>query len=143
MLGDKDAAANIAVKNLEVAKKFYGDALGLTQVGSEGSELIIFRSGNSMINIYRSKQAGTNQATALTWVVGDDVESVVKALKAKGISFEHYEMPDITREGDVHIGGNMKVAWFKDPDGNILNIVSRQSGLVQCGEVQDLDKGKS
>ncbi|MGC1132345.1 MAG: hypothetical protein WA941_05955 [Nitrososphaeraceae archaeon] len=54
MLGDKDAAANIAVKNLEVAKK-YGDALGLTQVGSEGSELIIFRSGNSMINVYRSK----------------------------------------------------------------------------------------
>lgn len=125
MLGDKDAAANIAVKNLEVAKKFYGYALGLTQVGSEGSELIIFRSGNSMINVYRSKYAGTNQATALTWVVGDDVESVVKALKAKGISFEHYDMPDITREGDVHIGGNMKVAWFKDPDGNILNIVSR------------------
>lgn len=125
MLGDKDAAANIAVKNLEVAKKFYRDALGLTQVGSEGSELIIFRSGNSMINVYRSKYAGTNQATALTWVVGDDVESVVKALKAKGISFEHYDMPDMTREGDVHIGGNMKVAWFKDPDGNILNIASR------------------
>lgn len=125
MLGDKDAAANIAVNNLEVAKKFYRDALGLTQVGSEGSELIIFRSGNSMINVYRSKYAGTNQATALTWVVGDDVESVVKALKAKCISFEHYDMPDITREGDVHIGGNMKVAWFKDPDGNILNIVNR------------------
>lgn len=125
MLGDKDAAANIAVKNLEVAKKFYRDTLGLTQVGSEGSELIIFRSGNSMINVYRSKYAGTNQATALTWVVGDDVESVVQALKAKGISFEHYDMPDITREGDVHIGGDMKVAWFKDPDGNILNIVSR------------------
>ncbi|MGH9994340.1 MAG: VOC family protein [Nitrososphaeraceae archaeon] len=125
MLGDKDAAANIAVKNLEIAKKFYGDTLGLTQVGSEGSELIIFRSGNSMINVYRSKYAGTNQATALTWVVGDDVGSVVQALKAKGISFEHYDMPDITREGDVHIGGNMKVAWFKDPDGNILNIVSR------------------
>ena len=125
MLGDKDAAANIAVKNLEVAKKFYRDTLGLTQVGSEGSELIIFRSGNSMINVYRSKYAGTNQATALTWVVGDDVESVVQALKAKGISFEHYDMPDITREGDVHIGGNIKVAWFKDPDGNILNIISR------------------
>ena len=124
MLGDKDGA-NIAVKDLEVAKRFYGDTLGLTQVGSEGAELIVFRSGNSMINVYRSKYAGTNQATALTWVVGDDVESVVKALKAKGISFEQYDMPDITREGDVHIGGNMKVAWFKDPDGNILNIINR------------------
>ncbi len=125
MLGDKDAAANIAVKDLEVAKRFYGETLGLTQVGSEADELIVFRSGNSMINVYRSKYAGTNQATALTWVVGEDVESVVEALKAKGISFEHYNMPEIRREGDVHIGGNMKVAWFKDPDGNILNIVSR------------------
>ena len=125
MLGDKDAAANIAVKDLEVAKRFYGEMLGLTQVGSEGDELIVFRSGNSMINVYRSKYAGTNQATALTWVVGEGVESVVEALKAKGISFERYDMPEIRREGDVHIGGNMKVAWFKDPDGNILNIVSR------------------
>jgi extradiol dioxygenase family protein len=125
MLGDKDAAANIAVKDLEVAKRFYGETLGLTQVGSEADELIVFRSGNSMINVYRSKYAGTNQATALTWVVGEDVESVVEALKAKGISFEHYDMPEIRREGDVHIGGNMKIAWFKDPDGNILNIISR------------------
>jgi catechol 2,3-dioxygenase-like lactoylglutathione lyase family enzyme len=125
MLGDKDAAANIAVKDLEVAKRFYGETLELTQVGSEGDELIVFRSGNSMINVYRSKYAGTNQATALTWVVGEEVENVVELLKAKGISFEHYDMPDITREGDVHIGGNMKVAWFKDPDGNILNIISR------------------
>ena len=125
MLGDKDAAANIAVKDLEVAKRFYGETLGLTQVGSEGEELIVYRSGNSMINVYRSKYAGTNQAIALTWVVGEGVENVVEALKAKGISFEHYDMPEIRREGDVHIGGNMKVAWFKDPDGNILNIVSR------------------
>jgi hypothetical protein len=79
----------------------------------------------SIINVYRSKYAGTNQATALTWVVGDEVENVVESLKAKGVSFEHYDMPDITREGDVHIGGNMKVAWFRDPDGNILNIISR------------------
>lgn len=125
MLGDKDVAANIAVRDLEVARRFYGDTLGLTQIGSEGEEVIVFRSANTIINVYRSKYAGTNQATALTWVVGDDVESVVNALKAKGISFEHYDMPDITREGDVHIGGNMKVAWFKDPDGNILNIISR------------------
>lgn len=125
MLGDKDVAANIAVKDLEIAKRFYSETLGLTQVGSEDDELVVFRSGNSMINIYRSKYAGTNQATALTWVVGDEVESVVESLKARGISFEHYEMPDITREGDVHIGGNMKVAWFKDPDGNILNIINR------------------
>ena len=125
MLSDKDAAANIAVKNLETARKFYQDTLGLTQVGTEGQELIVFRSGNSSINVYQSQYAGTNQATAVTWVVGEDLEDVVQALKAKGVTFEHYDMPDMKREGDVHIAGNMKVAWFKDPDGNILNIVSR------------------
>ena len=126
MLNDKDAAANIAVKNLETARKFYEHTLGLTQVGTEGQELIVFKSENSTINVYQSQQAGTNQATAVTWVVGEDVEEVVRALKAKGVTFEHYDMPDMTREGDVHVAGNMKVAWFKDSDGNILNIVSRQ-----------------
>ena len=124
MLGNKDAAANIAVKNLETAKKFYEDILGLTQVGAEGQELIVFKSGNSTINVYRSQYAGTNKATAVTWVVGGEMEGVVQQLKTKGVAFEHYDMPEMTREGDIHIAGTMKVAWFKDPDGNILNIVS-------------------
>jgi len=125
MLGDKDAAANIAVKKLEPARKFYAETLGLKQVGAEGQELIVFKSGKTTINVYQSQYAGTNQATAVSWVVGEDVEGIVAALKAKGVTFEHYDMPDLTREGDVHVAGNMKVAWFKDPDGNILNIINR------------------
>jgi catechol 2,3-dioxygenase-like lactoylglutathione lyase family enzyme len=125
MLGDKDAAANIAVKNLERAREFYKDTLGLTQIGSEGQEVIIFKSGNTLINVYQSQFAGTNKATAVTWVVGQDVEGFVQQLKAKGIAFEHYDMPGVTRNGDVHVADDMKVAWFKDPDGNILNIANR------------------
>ena len=124
MLGDLDAVANIAVKDLEKAKAFYEGTLGLTPIGGEGKELIVFKSGGSALNVYRSQYAGTNKATAVTWAVGDDVESVVRALKAKGVTFEHYDMPGMRHEGDVHVAGKMKVAWFKDPDGNILNIVS-------------------
>lgn len=124
MLADKNAAANIAVKDLERARKFYEGTLGLPQVGAGGQELIVFRSGSSTINVYQSKYAGTNQATAVTWTVGKDLEGVVRELKAKGVTFEHYDIPGMKREGDVHIGGDMKVAWFKDPDGNILNIAS-------------------
>ena len=124
MLGDTDAVANIAVKNLATAKKFYTDTLGLTPVDSEGQELIVFKSGKSTINVYRSQYAGTNQATAVTWVVGEDVEGVVRALKDKGVKFEHYDMPDMTRKGDIHVAGGMKAAWFKDPDGNILNLIN-------------------
>jgi len=124
MLGDKDAVANLAVKNLDTARKFYEGTLGLTQVATEGDELIAFKSGNSTLFVYRSQYAGTNQATAVTWVVGDEVDGVVRSLKAKGVTFEHYAMPGLERQGDVHVGGDMKIAWFKDPDGNILSVVS-------------------
>ena len=124
MLGDKDAAVNVAVRNLETARKYYQDTLGLKEVGSEGEDLVAFKSGNTSIYVYKSEFAGTNKATALTWVVGSEMEDIVQALKAKGVTFEHYDMPDMKREGDIHIFGNRKVVWFKDPDGNILNIVN-------------------
>ena len=123
MLGSKDAVATIAVRDMETARKFYEGTLGLKKVDAEGDEVIVYKSGRTKLNVYRSKYAGTNQATAVTWVVGD-VEGAVSELKAKGVQFEHYDMPDVTLKGDVHVAGDMRVAWFKDPDGNILNIVS-------------------
>jgi catechol 2,3-dioxygenase-like lactoylglutathione lyase family enzyme len=125
MLGDKDAASNVAVKNLETAKKFYEEILGLTPVGTEGEEAVVFKSGNSTVYVYKSQYAGSNKATAISWVVGENVEGVVQQLKAKGVTFEHYDMPGVTRNGDVHVADDMKIAWFKDPDGNILNITNR------------------
>ena len=124
MLSNKDAVANVAVKDVEVATNFYKNTLGLKPVHREGKELVVFQSGDSSINVYRSEYAGTNKATAVTWTV-DDVEAEVEALRNKGVVFEHYDMPGMTRDGDVHVGGDMKVAWFKDPDGNILNIAGR------------------
>ena len=125
MLGNIDAVANLAVKDLAVARRFYEDTLGLTQVDAEGDEVVVYRSGKTRINVYRSSFAGTNQATAVTWQVGGDIERLVAALKAKGVRFEHYDMPGMRLEGDIHVDGDMKVAWFKDPDGNILNLINR------------------
>jgi catechol 2,3-dioxygenase-like lactoylglutathione lyase family enzyme len=125
MLNDSDAVATVAVKDLDVAGKFYRDTLGLDQVDAEEEEVITLRSGNTTINVYRSQYAGTNKATAVTWPVGDDLEAIVRDLKARGVVFEHYDMPNSTRKGDIHVFGDLKVAWFKDPDGNILNLVNR------------------
>lgn len=94
-------------------------------MAAEAQEIIVLKSGNSTANVYRSQYAGTNKSTTVTWVVGEGIESVVQQLRAKGITFEHYDMPGVTREGDVHIADDMKVAWFKDPDSKILNIASR------------------
>jgi len=125
MLPDTNATATLAVKDLARARKFYEGTLGLKPVSSGDAEVASYKSGNSIINVYRSKFAGTNQATALTWAVGDDVDNVVRDLKAKGVTFEHYDMPGMKQEGDLHVHGDMKVAWFKDPDGNILNVINR------------------
>ena len=124
MLGNKKAVANVAVKDLDVATKFYENTLGLTPVHEEKKDLVVFRSGTSEINVYRSAYAGTNKATAVTWTV-DNVKEEVANLKSKGVVFEHYDMPGMTRDGDVYSSGDMKVAWFKDPDGNILNVAGR------------------
>jgi catechol 2,3-dioxygenase-like lactoylglutathione lyase family enzyme len=124
MLRDTDAIATLAVKDLDVAARFYEGTLGLSRAGAEDDEVLVFESGETTINVYRSRFAGTNKATALTWTV-DDVEDTVRVLKAKGVSFEHYDLPETTRKGDIHVSGDVKVAWFKDPDGNILSVVNR------------------
>ena len=125
MLRDRDAVANLAVKDLPIARAFYEGTLGLEAIDKQGDELIVFRSGKTTVNVYRSKEAGTNKATAVTWAVGDQLRATVQALKSKGVTFDHYDMPGLTLDGDVHVGYGMEVAWFKDPDGNILNLVSR------------------
>ena len=125
VLADTDAVTNLPVHDINRAQRFYGETLGLTQIGSEGDHLVVYRSGESRLFVYRSDFAGTNQATAATWVVGDRLDDVVRALRENGVAFEHYDnMPETRREGDIHVGRGMRVAWFKDPDGNILNLVS-------------------
>jgi catechol 2,3-dioxygenase-like lactoylglutathione lyase family enzyme len=124
MLADRTAVATIAVKDLAAAKRFYEGVLGLTQVASEGGEAVTYQTGAGKLFVYRSQFAGTNKATAATWMVGEDIERTVKALKAKGLTFERYDMPQMKREGDIHVSGGTRAAWFKDPDGNIHGIVS-------------------
>ena len=125
MLGHENAIATIAVRNIAAAKKFYEGTLGLEPVDNGQPEAPLYQSGKSRVLVYQSQYAGTNKATAATWEVDGDLEPVVKELKSKGVSFEHYDLPGLTRAGDVHVGHGIKTAWFKDPDGNILALVGR------------------
>ena len=125
MLANKDAIATVAVKDIETARRFYEDKLGLKPVHAEGEGVITYKSGGSSLLVYTSEFAGTNQATSVTWSVGGDFDDIVQSLKSKGVSFEHYDgLPEVTREGDVHRAGDLKLAWFKDPDGNIHHLIS-------------------
>lgn len=107
-----------------MAKQFYEGKLGFKQSGEMGPGSVSYRTGNSTIFVYESQYAGTNEATAVTFIVGDEIEAIVQTLKKAGVSFEHYDMPDTRRQGDLHLAGGLKLAWFKDPDGNILALAS-------------------
>ena len=122
MLARVDVQPMLPVKNLDIAERFYEKTLQLPKVGAAPGAASIYQSGHSKLCVYRSEFAGTNQGTAALWVV-DDVESTVGQLKSKGVTFEHYDnMPGVQRDGDIHRAGDMKIAWFKDPDGNILSV---------------------
>jgi hypothetical protein len=59
----------------------------------------------------------------------DDFDATIRELQARGVVFEHYDnLPGLTREGDVHRADGFKVAWFKDPTGNILSVQTKSMG---------------
>jgi len=124
MLGNKKAAATLAVKDLGAARKFYEGILGLKVVEAQGDEAVTYESGGATVIVYRSQYAGTNKATAANWLVGKDLAAIVDGLASRGVPFEHYDLPGMTRSGHIHAAGDFQVAWFKDPDGNIISLMN-------------------
>ncbi|MCW1907736.1 MAG: VOC family protein [Candidatus Saccharibacteria bacterium] len=120
MFSDSRVFATVAVSDITKGKEFYGTKLGLQQV-DENPGGVTYESGGGRLFIYQSPTAGSGQATCAAWEVSN-ISEVVQELVAKGITFEHYDFPGGTRDGDIHIMGPMKAAWFKDPDGNILSV---------------------
>lgn len=125
MIRDRESVAMLAVRDVNKAAAFYEGTLGFAPGERMGDEVATYRSGRSTFNVYKSEYAGTNRATALVWDVGRELDDTVRNLKAKGVRFEHYDMPGMSREGDVHVNGDMRVAWFKDLDGNILSLTNQ------------------
>ena len=129
MLSNSPVIATIGVKDISKAKEFYENTLGLKPSSDQMPDDTggtMYGSGNTMLFVYETQYGGTNQATSASWGV-DDIEAEVADLESRGVSFETYDFPGGTREGAIHIMDKMKSAWFKDPDGNILNLNSIES----------------
>jgi catechol 2,3-dioxygenase-like lactoylglutathione lyase family enzyme len=125
MLRDKQPIATVAVRNLETARRFYEERLGLApRSGPQEPSTMSYECGGADLFIYESQHAGTNQATAVTWMAGNDLDTIVQSLAKDGVIFESYDMPDSSKEGDVYSAGDVRVAWFKDPDGNVHAVVN-------------------
>ena len=128
-LGDFPAAAVLRAEDISRAKKYYTDVMGLkpTDIPTSGSEGMFAAGDGTMVLIYERPGMPAPQNTTLGFnLPADQFDEVAAALRAKGVTFEDYDVPEIglkTVNGIAEFEGT-KAAWFKDSEGNIVNIVA-------------------
>lgn len=123
MLTGSKCVATVATADMVAARKFYVDALGLMpQVDSEGALGFILADGSGLM-VYHRPHHRAPENTAVTFVVGD-TRAEVAELRARGVTFEDYDMPGIKTVDGIAEDDSGTMAWFKDPAGNILGIMT-------------------
>ena len=122
MLTDSRVEANIPAADINRARDFYADKLGLTPVREFGGiQLVYETAGGTTFNLYETSFAGQAGHTIAQWHVAD-IAAEVHDLKAKGVVFEVYaDMPGVSWDGEIaSIPGLGQAAWFKDSEGNTM-----------------------
>jgi len=122
MLEKSKAFSGFAVPDIEKAKRFYGETLGL-KVSEEHGLLTLHLAGGNSVLIYPKPNHVPATFTVLNFPV-ENVDRAVEDLKKRGVRFEVYDLPDIkTDENGIMRGNGPTIAWFKDPAGNILSVL--------------------
>ncbi len=124
MFKDSDAFSGFSVDDIDAARKFYGDTLGLDVKPNAMDFLDITLRNGARILIYPKPDHQPATYTMLNFVV-PDIEQAVDELNAKGVQMEHYDMPGMDARG-IGRGRGPAIAWFKDPAGNVLAVIERQ-----------------
>jgi predicted enzyme related to lactoylglutathione lyase len=124
MLKNAPIMPYIPVADVARARKFYEEKVGL-KPKQEYAGGVVYDCGNgSSVFMYPSAGAGTSKASTAFWAV-PDVDAEVAELKARGVTFEEYDMPGIQMKNGIATGGGAKTAWFKDTEGNVLAVSQR------------------
>ena len=128
MLARAHIAAIVPVSDLERAIEFYGATLGL-ELDVRRDDLpenreAEFRAGDGTLVVYESVGAGQSRATVAAFRV-DDLDAVVSELRGRGVAFQDYDLPDLKTEGGIAAIGDLRAAWARDPDGNIIAFEQR------------------
>jgi predicted enzyme related to lactoylglutathione lyase len=114
--------AYIPARDLARARRFYEQQVGLAaQEETKGGVVYAFAGGTACF-LYSTPNAGTSKASQLFWEV-QGIEGLVAALKARGVAFEHYDIPGAEAGSDIVTDGGVKAAWFKDSEGNIMALI--------------------
>ena len=121
MLNTSHAFSGFSVDDIQKAKKFYGETLGL-QTSEANGILKLQLVGGAKVLLYPKRNHAPATFTVLNFPV-NDIEGEVERLKKSGVRFEQYEGEIKTDEKGIHRGGGPLIAWFKDPAGNILSVL--------------------
>jgi catechol 2,3-dioxygenase-like lactoylglutathione lyase family enzyme len=124
MLKDKTSSAIVAVNDLGRARAFYSNTLELELRNDDMDGVLEYRTGDTWLVVYRSKDVRPGTGNAVAWSGGDDVEAIATALRAKGVALEEYPDLGMAIDGGVHKADGFAGIWFKDPDGNFLHVNS-------------------
>jgi catechol 2,3-dioxygenase-like lactoylglutathione lyase family enzyme len=127
MLTQRPITPILPVSDLERAKEFYEDKLGLHEAQDEAptpEALVLEGGGGTKLEIERFDDPSPAEHTAVSFEV-DDLEHEIEDLENRGVTFEDYDLPGLKTENHIAQAEGMKAAWFKDPDGNILCIHQR------------------
>ena len=120
MLAKNKIVGFVPIKNAERARIFYEKVLGLKFVSDDGFALVFDANGN-MLRLVKMKDREPPQFTILGWEV-TDIEDKVKALQKEGVEFQKYPWMPQDQHAIWTAPGGARIAWFKDPDGNVLSI---------------------
>ena len=125
ILKDSKLFSTFAVKDSAKAKRFYGETLGLDVRDGDMPGLFEIHTGDRQVTVYPKPDHTPAAFTVLNFIV-DDVEPTVDSLTGSGVRFEHYDTKDMkTNAKGIMRGQGPDIAWFRDPDGNILSIIGR------------------
>jgi catechol 2,3-dioxygenase-like lactoylglutathione lyase family enzyme len=128
MLQDSDVATRLPAQDLERARKFYAEKLGL-EPAEERPGGLLYECGRGQFALFQSGGAPSGEHTQMAWTV-DDIESVVAELRSRGVVFEDVDVPGLrTVDGIAEVEGNYpskgvgeRAAWFRDSEGNLIGL---------------------
>lgn len=128
MLSSGQAAATLAVSDMDRARKYYTDTLGFSVMQEDEAGMLLQAGQGTAIFVYPSSFAGTNKATAVSFNV-DDFDATIADLRKRGVSFMDYDFPGLKTENGVAQTPAGPAAWFADPDGNIISVTMMPSAM--------------
>ncbi len=123
MFANTKAFSGFAVNDLQKAREFYGETLGLKTSEQDGLMTLHIAGGQNILVYEKADHAPAN-FTILNFPV-DDIEKAVDELVGRGVGFEIYESMEQDERG-VHRGGGPYIAWFEDPAGNVLSVLQER-----------------